>query len=263
MSGTGSSSVESDVYEQAVRLSATAFGEVFRVLRSTTMVGLGMILSGAVIAAVWPSLEATTVLVAALVITFLFLSLVTFRDARLRSAAEICLDHDRIESASWRRTTGTKRPRGRAAMERWLRENPTGPGRVTLLVQLGRFEEADDELARQIRTTPDELFSVASDRQYRIMFTGGTPDLAAVREAWQVITDPGQRHHRRECLALQEAQAGLEEGRDPLAALVAALPELGRVQLRCRVPFLVANLAAIALVTAAYVRLLRVVLGLG
>lgn len=263
MDDGGLGRVEPGVWERAEALTGAAFGAAFRVIRSTRNVGLSAILSAGVIAAVWPSTEVALVLALGIALAFALLGAASFRDARLRSAVELYLDHDLIEGAVWQRETGSRRPRRRAEIERWLREHPVGPGRISMLVLLGRFEEADRELARRPVSSLDEQFAVESDRQYRVMYTDGMPDLADLRVAWDRLTDPAQRHRRRECLALQEAQVAATEGRDPMAVLADAVPEVGRIQVRCRAWFLVANLSGATVALAVCIRILRATIAPG
>jgi hypothetical protein len=235
MPEAGPYAVVPGVYERALDLVTSVVRVSFAPFRTVAKLGLAATFAAGFAAGAAPGLTLGIALVLAFLLAYAIAAAVILRDAQVRAAMEIYLDHDRIEEADWRLDTGTKRPRGRVAAERWLREHPDSPNRVSTLVLLGRFEEADAELARRPPTTPDERFLVVSDAQYRIMFTGGMPDLSALRQAWEAIGDPRQRHHRRECLALQEAQAAVAAGDSPVECLARAMPEVGGVQPRVRV----------------------------
>ena len=222
------------VWERAIALSTGALREVARALNALLAVSVvGIVVSS--IAALILDAGTAWIITLASAGVIVVATAVLFSNASLRASTELVIDHGRIERRDWRLETGTRRPRARKAIERWLRENPDALGRAGLLVQLGRFEEADRELERRPYRGADGVFAIESDRQYRTMFTGGRPDFTVLRGAWEQLVDPAERHHRRECLALQEAQEAAELRRDPIAILAAARLEAGAPSPRCRV----------------------------
>jgi hypothetical protein len=164
------------------------------------------------------------------------LTALPLRGRRFRAARELVADHNCHEAAEWKEETGTKMPRGLKAMERWLANHPVSPGRASLLLPLGRIAEADTAIAAIVPSTPEEAFAVDILRETRTLLLGGTPDLAPLRARWRDLPDLRERRHRRECLALLEAQAGVEHGADPINALAEARTEVDGVYWRYRTP---------------------------
>ena len=249
------------VWERATALSAQALGATMAPLRIAC--GLPLVLG--LPAALVPVLvrEATAAAALDLLIAAWAAATVarSVRSRRLWAPLEVVIDHERLEHAEFRRETGSKRPRGRSAVERWLLDHPTGPGRVSYLVLLGRFGDADRELAVRPPDPISEEFLRANDAAARVLYTGGLPDLQPVRAAWERIFDPAQRHLRRECLALEEAMAAAASGRDPVPILAAARRDVGFVSWRSRVEWLVARTALVTLVIASSGWLVRLALG--
>lgn len=152
-----------------------------------------------------------------------------FRDPDLRSATELVADHQVRELAEWKRETGTRMPRGRPAIREWLEKHPDTPGRGSLLTVIGRFVEADAYWERHPGKTPADAFAVEVSRETAALLSGQVPALERLHELWQALPDTPERGHRRECLALLEAEAGVDGGRDPIAVLAAARSEAGEV----------------------------------
>lgn len=150
-------------------------------------------------------------------------------DPDLRGAVELINDHNCHEGAEWRNETGTKVPIGVAAMERWLASHPTGPGRASVLLRLGRLEAADRAIAEMNPTTPEEAFGVEILRETRTFLAGRRPDLSRLQASWGSLPDPRERRHRRECLALLEAEVAAADRLDPILPLAVARREIGEV----------------------------------
>jgi hypothetical protein len=169
------------------------------------------------------------------------------RDPGLRGAVELLSDHDCHERAEWQAETGTKAPATVAAMTRWLTTHPTGPGRAALLLGLGRLDEAEREIDRIEPKTPEEAFGVDILRASRAMYAGQRPDTTDLHERWTRLPDPRERRHRRECLALLDAQIAAADGRDPLPILAIGRREVGEVHPSMRIERLVGRWALIGL----------------
>lgn len=60
-----------------------------------------------------------------------------FRTKTRRQAAELNQDHDCRESREWAAAASGRLPRTRKGWERWLEEQPTAPGRFTILLGSG------------------------------------------------------------------------------------------------------------------------------
>jgi hypothetical protein len=165
-----------------------------------------------------------------------------FRSAEFAAAAELISDHDCHERAEWKAETGTSMPRGLRAAKLWLLAHPTGPGRASLLLPLGRLEEADAAIGAIKTTTPEGEFGVEILRQTRALLVGATPDLSRLHDTWRGLPDPRERRHRRECLALLDAQIAVDAGRDPITELATARREIDDVYWTMRMPWLLAKL---------------------
>jgi hypothetical protein len=186
-----------------------------------------------------------------------------YADRRFRLAAELFSDHNCHERAEWKEKTGTRMPFGLKAAERWLAANPNARGRAYLLLPLGRVAEADQLIAGFTPATPDEAFGVELLRETRTLLLGGTPDTDRLRASLATLPDPRERRHRRECIAILDAQAAVAAGGDPMAVLAAAREEIDAVYWRYRTGwalgiFLVGavSLVTVAGVIAAPIRLI-------
>ena len=176
---------------------------------------------------------------------------IPFIDPEFRGAAELFYDHDCHERAEWKAETGTSMPRGMKAVDRWLAAHPTGPGRASLLLPAGRLEEADQAIAAIIPKSPEEAFSVDILRQTRTLLLGGTLDLGPLQHGWRSLPDLRERRHRRECLALLEAQVAVDHQQNPIPVLAVARREIGEVYWSMRAPWLMAKWFALALAMVA------------
>lgn len=164
----------------------------------------------------------------------LAIAAVPLRDPQLRAAQEVYADHLQLERAEWKQVTGTKLPSGFAQSERWLREHPGAEhGRAALLMGLGRFAEAEEELTRRPNLTATEAYERELIRQQGRLFAGERPDLVTLRRDLPTLPD-AIRRHRRQCLALLEAQATVDGDGDPIACLAAGRDPRGPVYARSR-----------------------------
>jgi hypothetical protein len=170
-----------------------------------------------------------------------------FFDPYFRAAAELFYDHDARERAEWKAKTGTPLPRGLKASERWLGENPTAPGRASLLLVVGRIEEADRAIDASKTDTPIAAFDAALLRQTRRLLTGDAPDMGLLRDRCSQIPDQRVQGHRRECIALLDAEVAVDDGRDPIEVLAVGRREVGEIPRAMRIPWLLARWSVIAL----------------
>jgi hypothetical protein len=144
------------------------------------------------------------------------IAVLPMRDRVLRDATEVYSDHMQTERAEWRLFTGTRMPMGFRRMEVWLLANPDSPyGRPAALTMVGRYEEAETELARHPPRTARETFEHALLREESRVLRGFAPDLPMLEALLPTLTADEQRH-RRECLALLEAYRGMDEERATL-----------------------------------------------
>ena len=241
-----SNSSASAVRARGARLGAGLYGPINRVYRPSAI--------GAVVGA-------TVALVLGLAVhdplraglTGLAIALVAFvagwwpmADPDLRAALELVSDHDCHERAEWKRETGTSVPIGVGAMRRWLVAHPSGPGRASVLIRMGQLDEADRAIDAIEPSTPEEAFGVDILRQTRILLAGGTPDSSVLHASWRALPDSRERRHRRECLALLDAQIALAGGGAPVPVLALARRDIGDVHPSMRAPRLVGRLFLIA-----------------
>ena len=176
-------------------------------------------------------------------VTLVALASLPFRDPDLRVATELVTNHQVRESAEWRHETGTRLPRGRPAIRRWLEARPDATGRGSLLTVIGRFAEADAYWEGHPGRTPEEAFGVEVQRETAWLLSGREPDVGRLHGLWRTLPDTAERRHRRECLAVLEAEAGIDAGRDPIAILAAARAETGEITRSARATsMIVANL---------------------
>ena len=152
------------------------------------------------------------------------------RNARL--AMELFNDHNCHERAEWKRETGTRMPLTLKAAERWLVEHPTGPNGAGLLLALGRVAEVDERMAKYVPDTPDHAFDVELLRETRALALAEPVDIDGLLGRIRDLPDPRERRHRRECVALLEAQLATDRGEDPVAVLARARMEIDDVYWR-------------------------------
>lgn len=163
-----------------------------------------------------------------------------------RGAFELISDHNCYEQAEWKTETGLPMPRTLAAARAWLREHPDGPGRATILVRLGRLAEARAVIdASETPETPDIAFARQLEHQVLELYGGGRPDVSRLHADWPSLPEPHERGHRRECLAILDAQIALTTGGDAWAVLAAARPDVGEVDASQRASRFALRLAAL------------------
>jgi hypothetical protein len=165
-------------------------------------------------------------------------------DPKRRAGLELLLDHNCHERWEWKQETGTNVPRNAVAARRWLDDHPTGEGRASMLLRVGRLAEADAAIAAIEPDTPEEAFGVEILRKTREQIAGERPDLSALHASWRSLPDPRERRHQRECLALLDALIAVAERRDPWPLLAQARAEIGEVHRSMRMPWLAARWAA-------------------
>jgi hypothetical protein len=245
-------------YPRALRLGRAAFrriGSVAKALYIATGIATGIGLA-AHLGGLDPWVASGVALVAA--VAAVAVVALPFRDAALRAATEIASNHQVREAREWHEETGTRMPRGRAAIRRWLEAHPDTVGRGTLLTVLGSFADAEAYWRSHPASTEGEAFGVEVQRETAVLLSGGAPDLERLRVLWPTIRDPLERENRRECLALLEAQALVESGADPIAIVAAARRETGPVMWRVRIPFVLGFHIALAVVPVAIISAARV-----
>lgn len=248
-------------WSRAMRLGRAAFrriGSVARALYIGTGAATGIGLA-AHVAGVELWVANLVAVVAALVCVGL--AALPLREPALRIVTGILTNHQVREAREWREETGTRMPRGRPAIRRWLDEHPDSPGRGTLLTVLGRFAEAEAYWRSMTPDTPGVAFGVEVQRETAVLLAGRDADLERLRRLWVAIPDPFEREDRRECLALLEAQARVESGVDPIAVVAAARDETGPIPLRCSVPYIVGFHVVLALVPVAIASVIRILDG--
>ena len=148
-------------------------------------------------------------------------------DPDVRAIVELVTEHDASEAAAWKEATGTSRPCTPNAIRKWLENHPTSPNRASLLLAVGRLDEARQALEAARPETEVDAFDQEITRATVELYAGGRPDLARVSDAWRSLAGGPQREHRRACVALLEAQVAADSGGDPRAALVRARREIG------------------------------------
>jgi hypothetical protein len=246
---TATNNSASAVRARGARLGARLYGPINRAYRSSAIgAALGAAVSLALGLAIHDPFRAG---LAGLAVALVGFAAGWWRilDPDLRAALELVSDHDCHERAEWKRETGTSVPIGVAAMRRWLVTHPSGPGRASVLLRMGQLEEADraiDAIDAIEASTPEEAFSVDVLRQTRILLAGETPDSSPLHASWRVLPDGRERRHRRECLALLDAQIAVAGGRDPVPALALARHEIGAVHPSMRARRLLGRLFLIA-----------------
>jgi hypothetical protein len=139
-----------------------------------------------------------------------------------------------------------KQPRSQP-WRRWLDEHPTSQGRASLLLALGRLDEADVAIERIVPKAPEDYFDVALLRATRVLFGAGSVDTAPIHEGWRSLPPSRERRHRRECTAVLDAMVAVADGRDPLPILTAARLELDAVHRTMRIGWVAAKWVVIGM----------------
>lgn len=171
-------------------------------------------------------------------------------DRPAREGAELVWDHNCYELAQWKAATGGRYPRSAKAARAWLDAHPEAPGRASILLRFGRLAEADVAIEAAQAQTPEEAFSLDILRGTRILFASGRPDLDALHAKWLALPPGDQRRHRRECLALLDADMAVVDGRDPWTVLADARAEVGDVDPSMRASRSLWRMVALVLIAA-------------
>ena len=165
------------------------------------------------------------------------------RSAGARAAIEVLNDHNCRELAEWKTATGTSLPRTVRDSRRWLREHPDSPGRATVLARVGQLAEARAVIDAATPATPEDAFGLAILRKSLDVLSGDHPDVSGLHAEWSSLPDTRERFHRRECLALLDAQIAIQAGGDPWSVLASARGEVGEVHSSQRAWKFVARIA--------------------
>jgi hypothetical protein len=132
--------------------------------------------------------------------------------------------------ADWLRANGAPEPRSLEEAERWLASHPASyADRASLLLALGRLDEADAAITAIRPVTPGDAVFTEILRQTRLLYVGSIAGLGPLDDEWRALTDPVERHRNRACLALLHAQLAVDMGRDPVDELAAGRADLASV----------------------------------
>lgn len=167
---------------------------------------------------------ALAILVAGLAIAWSFL----LRPST-RRAMRLVMAHDLHERKGFERATGGRMPRGERAMARWLAEHPGELGGFSVLVALGRLDEAERLLDAAARADADERFQDARARALLALLRDQVPDVALLESRLGDIRDPDRYQHRSACLAIVRAELAIDRGEPPIPILAAAEARVGPV----------------------------------
>lgn len=146
-------------------------------------------------------------------------TLLPYRTPKSREAAELVRDHACREAKEWADAFGSPPPRTLKGCERWLREHPTGPGRASLLISLGRLDEAARELDSRPLTTPEGPFEMVLMRAQIATYRGQAPDIEAMRALLATLPDSRRQAARRQCIVTVQAWQAANQGEDAVAVL--------------------------------------------
>jgi hypothetical protein len=237
---------------------AALYRPVTNGVRLTILAGLLAIIAGLDVGLI--TRQPTLAGIAATAITFIG-SAIAWRwllAADHRAGLELVLDHDRRERREWKRETGTSIPTNARAAQRWLQANAAGDSgaadaRASMLLRVGRLEEADEAIAAVEPRSPDEAFGLEIGRKTREHMGGGRPDMAQLHASWRELADESERARRRECLAFLDAMIAVADGVDAWPLLARARAEIGHVHRSSRMPSIVARWFAYQAVLVALV----------
>lgn len=240
-----------DVRRRAERVGADLIRPLTNSIRMTLLAAVLAVMGGVDVGLITrqPALAGlTSAVITAVGAAFIWTWLL---DPKRRAGLELLFDHDCHERWEWKQETGTKLPRNATAARAWLEDHPTGEGRASILLRLGRLVEADTAIDVIEPDTPEEAFGVAILRKTREQMAGDRPDLSALYASWGSLPDARERRHQRECLAILDALIAVSEDRDPWPLLAQARAEIGEVHRSMRMPWLAARWAAYQLLLVA------------
>jgi hypothetical protein len=223
---TLASPTEAEARRTALDVGRRMVGPIWALPRDTFAAGLLAGLAAAAVTLVsgwWVAGLATGLLGGLLALSAAWWDL---RDPDLRAALELLSDHECHERAAWRAETGTPMPRRVPAMRSWLTDHPTGPGRASVLLALGRLDAALAEVESTSPKGPDEAFGFEIVRETASLYRRGRPDLDRLRRLWADLPEGREKRHRRECLALVESGVAAVDGGNAVAVLAAARQEI-------------------------------------
>jgi hypothetical protein len=172
-------------------------------------------------------------------------------DRPFRRAMELFYDHLCHERWEWKQETGVAMPSTPARMRQWLLAHPTGPGRASILLAVGRLDDAERAIDEIRPATPEEAYGVDILRAQRTLFGGAIPDVTGLHASWRGLPDPRERRHRRECLAVLDAMIAADRGADPIPVLAAARDDIPEVHPSMRASRLLARWIGIPTTAAA------------
>lgn len=153
-----------------------------------------------------------------------------YAEPTYRRAAELYFDHERNDRADWLQANGAPEPRSLEEAERWLASHPASyADRASLLLALGRLDEADAAITAIRPVTPGDAVFTEILRQTRLLYLGSIAGLGPLDDEWRALTDPVERHRNRACLAFLHAQLAVDMGRDPVDELAAGRADLASV----------------------------------
>jgi hypothetical protein len=175
---------------------------------------------------------ATSIVMAAIAVG---VTLLPFREQRSRLAAELVRDHEAREAKEWRAAFGAPLPCTRKDSERWLAEHPHGPGRASILIGLGRLDEAERELDSGEPVTPMERFDASLQRSQIAAFRGQEPDIAGLRAKLADLAGPRDQAAKRQCIVAVQAWHAAERGEDALAVLARGRRVIGLLDPACAI----------------------------
>ena len=217
---------EAEARRTALDVGRRIMGPIWTLARDTFAAGVVAGLAAAVVTLVsgsWVAGLATGLLGGLLALCAGWWDL---RSPDVRAALELLSDHDCHERAGWRAETGSPMPRRVPAMRSWLADHPTGPGRASVLLALGRLDEALAEVDSASPKGPEEAFGFEIIRETASLYRRRRPDLDRLRRLWAELPEGREKRHRRECLAVVESGVAAIDGYNAVAVLAAARQEI-------------------------------------
>jgi hypothetical protein len=215
-------------------LQRSAFGPTVRVYTNVVLsaiLGAGL---GVLVAYLVPDPTAGLGLALVVAIFPVLVAAWPLHDRGVRATVELGLDYERRTKAVWRRVFGSKPPMGRAASRDWLDAQSADARPISMLVMLGRLDEADRsiESASFDDAAPTDVFLFEVIVQTRRLVGGQRPELEALREHWRTLPD-ADRGLAREVLAVLEAHVVAVDGRGPATVMIGARDDVTDVAWSC------------------------------